>query len=108
MSRRRILAAIEGPCRGEGCAKLLTPRIVVICSQGIYVGRPAPASGLAASIFCGLPQGASGAYRCDCGGGADTNNSGANITFYRINISELLMITVNDYLNIVLLSFFAV
>jgi hypothetical protein len=51
MSRRRIFAATEGPCRGEGCAKLLTLRIVDNCSQGFYFGRPVPASALAGSVF---------------------------------------------------------
>src|ERR1700733_15002886 len=30
------LGAIEGPCRGEGCAKLLTLRIVDISPQAFY------------------------------------------------------------------------
>jgi hypothetical protein len=51
MSRRRIFAATEGPCRGEGCAKLLTLRIADNCSRGFYFGGPVPASGLAASIL---------------------------------------------------------
>jgi hypothetical protein len=51
MSRRRIFAATEGPCRGEGCAKLLTLRIVKNCSQGFYLEGPVPASGLAAGIL---------------------------------------------------------
>ncbi|MGA8499536.1 MAG: hypothetical protein WB764_28915 [Xanthobacteraceae bacterium] len=50
MSRRRIFAATEGPCRGEGCAKLLTLRILENRSQGFYFGGPVPASRLAASI----------------------------------------------------------
>ena len=51
MSKRQILSATEGPCRGKGCAKLLTLRIVENCSRGFYFGSPAPASGLAASIL---------------------------------------------------------
>jgi hypothetical protein len=51
MSRRRIFAATEGPCRGEGCAKLLTLRIADNCSRGFYFDGPVPASGLAASIL---------------------------------------------------------
>jgi hypothetical protein len=50
LSRRRIFAAIEGPCRGENCAKLLTLRIAENV-QGFYFGGPGPASELAASIL---------------------------------------------------------
>jgi hypothetical protein len=80
MSQRRLFAATEGFCRGDGCAKLLTLRIVDICSRGFYFGRSVPASGLPASILADFLK-ALRAYRCECGD-TDTINSGSNITLF--------------------------
>jgi hypothetical protein len=110
MSRRRISTAIEGPCRGEGCAKLLTLRIVDICSQGFYFGRPVPASELAASILADFRKALPARIDATAANAATPIRliAGNNIILSRINICTLLIITVIYYLNIVLLSFFAV
>jgi hypothetical protein len=84
MSRRRIFAAIEGPCRGEGCAKLLTLRIVDNRSRGFYFGRPVPASGLAASILADFYEALAARIDAAAANAAGTDRiiSGNNITLF--------------------------
>jgi hypothetical protein len=98
MSRRRILNANEARCQSQGCAKLLTLKIVENLG-GILLWRRVPTSGLDASILANFHKAAAMtpgspppkshvACRCDGGHRSDTAaiKAGDNMTLCRINI----------------------